>query len=368
MKYLKISFVSIFLMSFFILPQQGSAATVEELKEKIFNISEKIKKLQASQVLNATSVPSVKIISPNGGETFPKKTKMIIRWSAENIKISDWFQIHLINVSSGDEKSKKIASHIPSFKRFHSWSIPNSVNEDEYLIKISLCSKLSKKSKKSKKGLLPGDIKLCLGKINDKSDGSFKITNSDSLDERYFQFTKPENSGENQRMDGEKDSSESPLIVKITDPAVISQALDDLNGERQLIVGGIVSSDNGGFNSPWSWHLDPATIILGENFTEVCDAALSYVENNLSDWLGQQYCPWYLRVSAVYDSPPPASNHQVWITDTLNIRDKASLRSGKIGLARKGEKFKKIEETEDWVKIELSDGKTGWVFRKYVSQ
>jgi len=103
------------------------------------------------------------------------------------------------------------------------------------------------------------------------------------------------------------DDPREGFIVKMTNPATIQQAIDDLNGQRRLIVSGIVNSGNGGFNSPWNWHLDSATIILNENFIELCDARPSYVETHLAEWLGQRYCPWVARVNAVYDIPPTST-------------------------------------------------------------
>lgn len=366
MKYLKLFVIPVFLTGFLVLPYQSGAATTEELKAKISFLSKKVKNSQKSQLLNARVVPTVKIISPNGGESFSVNQKMPIRWNAKNVKSSDWFEIYLIDASS-TEKSRKIASHIPFFKKSHSWNIPRSVKEGDYLIKINLCQKMSGKTK----GLLEGEIRICLGKINDKSDAAFSITNPDSVDARYFQYTIPLSNPNGTAAGDDNLRNDESFIVKITDPAVIQQALDDLNGERQLIVSGIVNSDNGGFNSPWSWHLNPATIELGENFTEICDATLSYIENNLSDWLGQQYCPWSLRVNAVYDAPPtssisPISSVQVHRANILNIRENGSLSAKKIGFARGGEVLKKLEEKDDWVKIELSDGKIGWVFGQYV--
>ncbi len=101
-------------------------------------------------------------------------------------------------------------------------------------------------------------------------------------------------------------NSKEWIIVKIDDPIVWRQALDDLNGARTLIVSGTVTAGNGGFNNLWSWHLDPLSIVLGNSFIEVCDGMPSWVENNLAQWLGKTYCPWSSRVVSVSLNPPPA--------------------------------------------------------------
>ncbi len=170
------------------------------------------------------------------------------------------------------------------------------------------------------------------------------------------------------------------FIVKMTNPATIKQALDDLKGARRLIVSGIVNSGNGGFNSPWSWHLNPATIILGESFIEVCDARPSYVEAHLAEWLGQRYCPWGARIAAVYDAPPtstisiqptpipPATPIVIQVqVNALNVRQDGTLSASKIGLVRQGEILTKLEEKSGWVKVQLPNNQIGWVFGQYIA-
>lgn len=63
----------------------------------------------------------------------------------------------------------------------------------------------------------------------------------------------------------------------------------------------------------------------------------------------------------------PTSTYIQVQTDVLNVRQDASLNTQKIGLVLKGEVLKKIEERAGWVKVELSDGQTGWIFGQYVT-
>ena len=39
-------------------------------------------------------------------------------------------------------------------------------------------------------------------------------------------------------------------------------------------------------NSPWSWHLDPATIGFPEITIEACQATPEYIEQTLDYWIG----------------------------------------------------------------------------------
>ena len=50
---------------------------------------------------------------------------------------------------------------------------------------------------------------------------------------------------------------------------------------------------NGGFNAPWSWHLDPASISFAEVTIEACQSAASAVDDDLDYWINfGQVCLW----------------------------------------------------------------------------
>lgn len=53
------------------------------------------------------------------------------------------------------------------------------------------------------------------------------------------------------------------------------------------------------------------------------------------------------------------------IVDTVNIRKKADLTSKKLGVANKGQQFKVIDRNHNWVQIEYSKKKKGWVYSFY---
>ena len=72
--------------------------------------------------------------------------------------------------------------------------------------------------------------------------------------------------------------------------------IDEMNAEAQAedktkIVSGIVRRGER-YNPDWSYVMGPRSIVLGEVFTEVCDAAPEYVEEHRREWLKHRWCPW----------------------------------------------------------------------------
>lgn len=61
--------------------------------------------------------------------------------------------------------------------------------------------------------------------------------------------------------------------------------------DKTMIVSGIVRDGNR-YNRDWSYTMGPGSIVLGEVFVEVCDAAPGYVERHKRQWLGERWCPW----------------------------------------------------------------------------
>jgi hypothetical protein len=84
------------------------------------------------------------------------------------------------------------------------------------------------------------------------------------------------------------------FAMSLTDPETIRLARENLQGRNTRFPIGPLRPGNGGFNQPWSWHLDPAETRMTEAAIEVCDGRPSYVETHLSDF--PTYCPWGARV------------------------------------------------------------------------
>lgn len=81
--------------------------------------------------------------------------------------------------------------------------------------------------------------------------------------------------------------------LEITNPDGLNQA-DILlgNGAAQWALG-TPRRGNGGFNSPHSWHLDPASITFAEVTIEACQTAASAIDDDLDYWIEfGQVCIW----------------------------------------------------------------------------
>jgi hypothetical protein len=80
------------------------------------------------------------------------------------------------------------------------------------------------------------------------------------------------------------------FVLRVSDPETIRLARDRLAGRGTGFPAGPVRRGDGGFNAPWSWHLDPAETRIVEAAVEVCDGTPSYLEAHLDDF--PTYCPW----------------------------------------------------------------------------
>ena len=91
------------------------------------------------------------------------------------------------------------------------------------------------------------------------------------------------------------------FTLQATDPETVQQLIDNYNGKNNFHITGTVVRGNGGFNSPYSWHLDPASVKMAEISIEVCDGTPSHLEKNLDYWLDtvHTYCPWGSKVVAI---------------------------------------------------------------------
>lgn len=70
-----------------------------------------------------------------------------------------------------------------------------------------------------------------------------------------------------------------------------AEALLQSGGSRWAI--GTPRRGNGGFNAPWTWHLDPASISFAEITIEACQSAAAAVADDLDYWINfGQVCLW----------------------------------------------------------------------------
>jgi hypothetical protein len=103
------------------------------------------------------------------------------------------------------------------------------------------------------------------------------------------------------------------FIARITDPVSIATARAELNKTEEFkIISGIINASAVEWNPGWSFHILPDTVIFGDVFTEVCDANVEFVEENLEDVGGaflpnNQWCPWNSRVLEELEGSEPSS-------------------------------------------------------------
>src|SRR5262245_18760436 len=86
------------------------------------------------------------------------------------------------------------------------------------------------------------------------------------------------------------------FVLRLTDPQTIERARANLRGQNQMFPSGPLRRGNGGFNAPWTWHLDPDQTRFVESAIEICDGRPSYVEAHQPEY--PIYCPWGGRVVA----------------------------------------------------------------------
>ena len=91
--------------------------------------------------------------------------------------------------------------------------------------------------------------------------------------------------------------------ILLTDPADIAIAEQRLAGEEapRIPNGRIVRDGDGGVNTGYSWHIDPASVEFAEVTIEVCDGLPSYVEDGSLS--GDQFCPWSAEVIDIQPAP-----------------------------------------------------------------
>lgn len=79
--------------------------------------------------------------------------------------------------------------------------------------------------------------------------------------------------------------------ILLLDSTRIQAAAAALLATGEHIVAGTLRAGDGGFNAPWSWHMDPASVTFPDVVAEDCVGCPSFVQNDLSYWLQKGfYC------------------------------------------------------------------------------
>jgi len=78
----------------------------------------------------------------------------------------------------------------------------------------------------------------------------------------------------------------------IADAQGIGGVLSLWDGDTQAsIPSGMLVWQPVSWNAPWSWYLDPFSVIFAARTAEFCDGTPSYVEESGPSF-GNQFCPW----------------------------------------------------------------------------
>jgi hypothetical protein len=91
---------------------------------------------------------------------------------------------------------------------------------------------------------------------------------------------------------GDSDCDYDPFAVFVARHGAMRTMMHEArSSEKTQIVSGIVKGA-APYNKNWSYTMGPRTIVLGDVFTEVCDANPRYVEDHRRAWRGERWCPW----------------------------------------------------------------------------
>ena len=81
--------------------------------------------------------------------------------------------------------------------------------------------------------------------------------------------------------------------LEITGAEGLAQAEDLLGSGQGRWALGTPKRGDGGFNAPWTWHIDPASVTFAEVTIEACQTAMSAIDDDLDYWIDfGQVCIW----------------------------------------------------------------------------
>lgn len=134
--------------------------------------------------------------------------------------------------------------------------------------------------------------------IRDDSGQVMKLSSKEAMNARVSTNTIPSPSEIQGKSFILQTANGDRFKVYATDPEAIQLLTDNYYGLNNMFVMGGLVIGNGGFNSPWSWHLDPDHVTMAEFSIELCDGTPAEVERNLPYWLFQveTFCPWSSKV------------------------------------------------------------------------
>ena len=91
--------------------------------------------------------------------------------------------------------------------------------------------------------------------------------------------------------------------VQVVGETNIAAFEERLQGGIRSVISGELRRGDGGFNAPWSWHLEPETVHTADMSIELCDGRPSLVEADTAYWFSRvkRFCPWGAKVISTSD-------------------------------------------------------------------
>lgn len=106
------------------------------------------------------------------------------------------------------------------------------------------------------------------------------------------------------------------FVIKVTNPQTIQEARNIIATGALKIVTGTIIKQPVYYNSRWSYHLDPKSIKFVDSATEVCDATMDYLEEDLNNAYAT-WCPWHSRL--VREIPAPTKPGTENLAPTISM-------------------------------------------------
>jgi uncharacterized protein (TIGR03437 family) len=147
-----------------------------------------------------------------------------------------------------------------------------------------------------------GEVEIALT-VDGRKANPVRIAIGEATTDAYFIFSSP--------------PVPETFVIRLTEIEKIRHARNLVSrrtSNMTSVIGKIVKSPVV-YNKPWSYHVDPASIGFFESAIEVCDGAIKYIEEHLSevggDLLpGNTWCPWGSRLikelsRSEFETTPP---------------------------------------------------------------
>ncbi|HEX7069708.1 MAG TPA: hypothetical protein VF190_02835 [Rhodothermales bacterium] len=93
-------------------------------------------------------------------------------------------------------------------------------------------------------------------------------------------------------------ADEEHFFLALDTPEQVELATERMSEGTVGVIHGVILRGDGGFNKPFDWHLDPATITFPDMAMELCDGRPEFVQEDVTYWVDTvgYYCPWGARI------------------------------------------------------------------------